>query len=234
MIGLTGVGSEKKVLLWGGKTKARIVQEMLRESKIGIATLIFDGNLEKPAFDSPALFINDILRLKEELASVSHYVVCMGGEHGLARYKTAKALEAAGLLPLTLKHDRGFVEASSTLGSGCQVMPGAVVHKFTSVGEQSIINTNATLEHDCVVGNGVHIMGNVATGGGLRIGDYVTIGTNATILPFLEIGEGAFIGAGAVVTKNVDPYTVVVGVPAKPTRKHQPIFHKGPLEELLR
>ena len=41
------------------------------------------------------------------------------------------------------------------------------------------------------------------------------IGTNATILPGVTIGECAVIGAGAVVTKDVEPYTVVVGVPAK-------------------
>jgi len=41
------------------------------------------------------------------------------------------------------------------------------------------------------------------------------IGAGAIILPDLIIGEGAIVGAGAVVTKNVDPFTIVAGVPAK-------------------
>lgn len=45
------------------------------------------------------------------------------------------------------------------------------------------------------------------------------IGTGAIILPNITIGNGAVVGAGAVVTKNVQPYTVVVGVPAKIIKK---------------
>lgn len=45
------------------------------------------------------------------------------------------------------------------------------------------------------------------------------IGARAVILPNVTIGERAIIGAGAVVTKNVESFTVVVGVPAKPIRK---------------
>lgn len=43
----------------------------------------------------------------------------------------------------------------------------------------------------------------------------VYIGSRATILPGVTIGEGAYIAAGAVVTKNVKPFTLVAGVPAK-------------------
>ena len=47
------------------------------------------------------------------------------------------------------------------------------------------------------------------------IKDDVWIGVNATILPGVTVGKGSVIGAGAVVTKDVKPYTVVGGVPAK-------------------
>jgi acetyltransferase-like isoleucine patch superfamily enzyme len=46
-----------------------------------------------------------------------------------------------------------------------------------------------------------------------------SIGANATILPGLTIGEGAMVGAGSVVTKDVADYTLVVGSPAKVVRK---------------
>jgi len=45
------------------------------------------------------------------------------------------------------------------------------------------------------------------------------IGPNVTLLPGVEIGEGAQIAAGAVVTKDVPPWMVVAGIPAKPLRK---------------
>ena len=49
----------------------------------------------------------------------------------------------------------------------------------------------------------------------VRIGDKVWVGANATILPGVTIGDGAIVAAGAVVTKDVAPRTVVGGVPAK-------------------
>ena len=51
------------------------------------------------------------------------------------------------------------------------------------------------------------------------IGNDVWIGQNAVILPGVRIGDGAIIGANSVVGSDVDPYTIVVGNPAKPLRK---------------
>ncbi|ATD31833.1 acetyltransferase [Macrococcus sp. IME1552] len=52
-----------------------------------------------------------------------------------------------------------------------------------------------------------------------RIGNDVWIGANVIIKDGIIIGDGAIIGAGSVVTKNVEPYTIVAGVPAKMIRK---------------
>ncbi len=52
-------------------------------------------------------------------------------------------------------------------------------------------------------------------GGPVIIEDYVWISCRVVILPGVTIGEGAVVAAGAVVTKDVAPYTIVGGVPAK-------------------
>ena len=105
-------------------------------------------------------------------------------------------------------------------GEGLQVMPGAVVHKFSSIGDQCVINTNATVDHDCIIGNGVHVMGGASIAGQVEVGNFSTVGTNATVLPNIKIGKCSYICAGAVVTKNVNDYEVVVGIPAKKIKKH--------------
>jgi len=66
-----------------------------------------------------------------------------------------------------------------------------------------------TMEHD------INDPNFAETGAPVVIEDYVVIGTRVTILPGVTVGKGAVIASGAVVTTNVEPYTVVGGVPAK-------------------
>lgn len=61
----------------------------------------------------------------------------------------------------------------------------------------------------------ISVMKQGLSGGAITIGSNSWIGGHAVILPNVRIGEGAIIGAGAVVTKDVPPYMIVGGVPAK-------------------
>jgi acetyltransferase-like isoleucine patch superfamily enzyme len=55
----------------------------------------------------------------------------------------------------------------------------------------------------------------------VRIGAWADIGVNAVILPGVTIGKGAIVGAGAVVTADVEPFTIVAGVPARFLRRRE-------------
>ena len=70
-------------------------------------------------------------------------------------------------------------------------------------------------------------MPGAVVGGNVNISNYVTIGMNATIMPKVTIEQGAYIGAGAVVTKDVKKNEVVTGNPARFLKK---IEHKFDLE----
>lgn len=101
------------------------------------------------------------------------------------------------------------------------------------LGKNSVINQKCRLDNRaCItIGNSVSISAEVCIltaehypqssdfSGGVRpvnIEDYVFVGTRAMILPGVTLGKGSFIAAGAVVTKDVPPFTIVAGVPAKP------------------
>jgi acetyltransferase-like isoleucine patch superfamily enzyme len=75
------------------------------------------------------------------------------------------------------------------------------------------------------------IKGNPISKGSVIIGNDVWIGRNAFIRDGVTIGDGAVIGAYSVVTKNVEPYTIVAGNPARPIRKR---FDQETIDKLLR
>lgn len=215
-----------RVMLWGGRSTARIAAEMVNEIYESKATItgVFDKTLKRLPFNSNLKLYSDYVGLKTLCAESSHFVVCVGGEHGLARCMIADRLIGQGLKPLDLISPYGLLDKLEQCGRGVQVMPGAIVHKFSVLGDQCIINSNSTVDHECVLERGVHVMGGASIAGRVSIGEYSTIGTNATVLPDLKIGRNVFVGAGAVVTKDVKDNLVVAGVPARPLRENDPVF----------
>ena len=210
------------ILLWGGRSQARIIQQMILEQGLGEVALVYDPSLDAPYFDSPAEFIREQAVLEARLSECSHFVACIGNEHGYARFMVAESLKARGLQPLSVAHPQSLADPSALVGEGCQRMPFSLVHKFAKVGRQCLLNSFSCVEHECVLGDGVHVMGHAALAGKVEVGDFATIGTNATLLPGLRVGKGAIVGAGAVLTKDVPDYAVVAGNPARQLRKHEP------------
>jgi len=60
-------------------------------------------------------------------------------------------------------------------------------------------------------------------GGGITVNKNVWIGANSVVLQNVTIGEGAVVASGSVVTKDVEPYTIVGGIPAKFIKKREVI-----------
>jgi acetyltransferase-like isoleucine patch superfamily enzyme len=100
------------------------------------------------------------------------------------------------------------------------------------IGKNSVINHSCSIDgrHDVTIGNNVSISPHVHIITGthdadspsfayiskpVTIKDYSWVGSRATILPGVTIGEGGVVAAGSVVTKDVAPYTIAAGVPAK-------------------
>jgi sugar O-acyltransferase (sialic acid O-acetyltransferase NeuD family) len=226
--------TRKRILLWGGRSKARIIYQMLTERKDIESVTVFENRLKKIEFKSTTKHLKTIKELKLNLFDLTHFIMCLGGEHGYARVQFATAIEKLDLNPMSLIHPHSYIDSTSKIGAGVQVMPSATIHSFCTIGNYCIVNTNATIDHECVIGNGVHIMGAAAVAGRVCINDYATIGTNATILPNIRIGVGAFVGAGAVVTNDVEDYAIVIGSPAKIIRKNKFKISQTLLSQLLK
>lgn len=211
----------KGILIWGVTSQARLLAGLAREySGFADHEFVFHSpNGAAIAFETTDSVSYSDDEFRSCLPKLSHFLVAIGGENGSARVEVQAGLINLGLLPAELRSESSFMDASSEVGTGLVLMPGAVVNKFCRIGDQCIINTNASVDHECSLGNGVHVMGSAAIAGRVTLCDYVSVGTNATILPDLTIGEGAIIGAGSVVTRNVEEYSVVIGNPAKEVKK---------------
>jgi len=117
------------------------------------------------------------------------------------------------------------------IGAFVEIQKNVVVGKRCKISSHSFICEGVTIEDEVFVGHGVMFTNDVhpratnADGSLQTQADWevlptkvcrgASIGSHATVLPNLTIGEGALVGAGAVVTRDVPPFAVVAGVPAR-------------------
>lgn len=124
-----------------------------------------------------------------------------------------------------------------TLGDGCFVGPFVEIQKGVVIGARSRVQSHSficelvTIGTDCFIGHGVMFVNDTFAIGGpargrrelwreTRIGNHVSIGSNATVMP-VNICDGVVIGAGSVVTRNIDEPGIYAGNPARLLRKFQ-------------
>jgi len=113
------------------------------------------------------------------------------------------------------------------IGDNCVIMMGAVLNIGAVIGERTMIDMNVVVGGRAIVGKNCHIGAGTVLAGVVEppsaepviIGDDVLIGANAVVLEGVKVGKGAVIAAGSVVVKDVEPYMVMIGVPAKPVKK---------------
>ncbi|WP_339666545.1 DapH/DapD/GlmU-related protein [uncultured Pseudomonas sp.] len=104
-----------------------------------------------------------------------------------------------------------LIEGDVIVGDRVTVKSGVFIWDGTRVEDDVFIGPNATFTND-MYPRSKHYPEQFSS---IIVRKGASIGANATILPGLEIGEGAMVGAGAVVTQNVPAHAVVVGNPAR-------------------
>jgi len=152
-------------------------------------------------------------------------------------HPTALVEEGATIGAATRIWHQAQVRTRARVGERCIVGKGAFVDFDVVIGDDSKLQNYACVYHGVTLGRGVFIGPHVVFTNDLRpratdpafaplgdgdwevgetsVGDGAAIGANSTILPGIRIGTWAMVGAGAVVTRDVADYALVIGTPAR-------------------
>lgn len=123
----------------------------------------------------------------------------------------------------------------SKIGTFVEIQKGVCIGRRVKISSHTFICEGVTIEDEAFIGHGVMFINDrfprsTNADGGLQteedwsliptlIQKRASIGSNATILCGVTVGEGAIVGAGSVVTRDVSPYTIVAGNPARILRR---------------
>lgn len=192
----------------GAGGHAKVVISVLRVRQIPIAGVLDDSPEKwgKPVMG--CVVEGPITQYRERIRKG---IIAIGDNR--ARQRVAQSLPHIEWI--SVWHPAAFVDSTVQIGAGTVIFAGAVVQPESRLGNHCIVNTCASVDHDCKIGSYVHIAPGARLAGGVQVGDGALIGVGALILPHLSIGSGSIVGGGAVVTRDVPPYAVVVGNPAR-------------------
>ncbi|MDB9375010.1 acetyltransferase [Nodularia sphaerocarpa] len=132
-----------------------------------------------------------------------------------ARLELSKLLQKNCFLLANAIHPLSIISRDVTVGFGTVVCAGAVINPGGKIGNNVIINTSSSVDHECIIEDGVHIGPGVHIGGRTTIKQGTWIGIGATVSDRITIGSNSIIGAGSVVVRDIPSHVVAYGVPAK-------------------
>lgn len=155
-----------------------------------------------------------------ELDDLNSYCFGIAIGDNAARERIYNELQAkhANLDFPSLIHASATISSFTTIGDGTVVMPKAVVGPNSKVGRFCLVNTQASIDHDCVMLDFSSLAPGSVTGGAVQIGIRSAVSIGATIKHGLKIGNDSVVGANSYLNKDLPSNQVAYGTPAKQVR----------------
>ncbi len=192
-------------------------------AKVVLSLLRANGSIIKGVCD-PVLKANNITQWRDlevlgddsALIDLGPDAICLANGigqtvRGTARRKLFERWTGMGFQFPALIHPSAWVDSSSELSPGVQVMAGAVIQPDTVIGANAIINTGARVDHDCILGADTHVAPGATLCGSVRLSRGAFIAAGAVVIQGLSVGEDAVVGAGAVLVRDLPNRKIVLG-----------------------
>ncbi len=157
---------------------------------------------------------DDVPALREAHKDLCAFVAI--GENAM---REKVAAHNASLPFATIVHPSAVLARDVVFGVGVFVAASATINCGVKIGDHSIVNTGACVDHDCVLEEFSFVSPGAVLAGAVRVGRGALVATGANVIKYVQIGDHAIVGAGATAIRNVAAGTTVVGVPARPIQR---------------
>lgn len=211
---------ERPVVIIGGGGHAKVLINALVLQQTRLLGIV-DADLGKRGASILGVrILGDDVKLKQYTPNDIDLVNGIGSVGSIElRKKICLYYKEKGYTFRSVIHPAAIIAADVILSEGVQIMAGVVVQPGCTIGCNAIINTRASIDHDCRIGDHAHIAPGCVLSGGVSIGAEAHLGTGSVVIQGKMIGNGALVGAGAVVVGDVAEGKRVFGVPAKPVER---------------
>lgn len=120
-----------------------------------------------------------------------------------ARHRIYRHFSDLGWGFASVIHPAAIISPFARIEEGAQIMAGSVIQCGASIGANTIVNTRASVDHDCAIGTSVHIAPGCTLSGNVAVGDLTHIGTGAVVIQGVAIGRECLIAAGVRLTRDL-------------------------------
>jgi sugar O-acyltransferase (sialic acid O-acetyltransferase NeuD family) len=210
------------MIIVGAKGLAKEVLEIFSQRN-ELDNLFFydDISTELPAklFDQFTILRN-LEQVKEKFERTGDYRFTLGVGKPQIRYNLNKKFKTiGGVLMSAISPKADIGRFGNFIGDGVTILSHSVITNGVTIGKGCLINPHCSVSHDSVLGDFVELSPGVRITGHCRVDNFCNLGTNAVLIPNTHLSCNVIVGAGAVVTHNVEENTLVVGIPAVARKK---------------
>lgn len=131
------------------------------------------------------------------------------------RRQVFEKMRKSGYRFMTIVHPNTSIGREVELKEGCQIMAGAIIQTGSVLGINVLVNTRASIDHDCRIGDHVHVGPGAILSGHVSLGSGCHVGCGATVIQERHLGNDVQIGAGAVVVNDSGDGSRILGVPGR-------------------
>jgi UDP-N-acetylbacillosamine N-acetyltransferase len=209
----------ENVIVWGASGHALVVADILRlMGTYDVLGYLDDVSPHRKGESFGGASVIGGRAELQELIKSGVKSLALGVGDCETRLKLAAIAVEYGCNLITAMHPSAIVSPTARIGAGSVLCAGSVVNPGARLGIAVIVNTCASVDHECVIGDGVHLSPGTHLAGGVTVGRGTTVGIGSVARDGIRIGKGCIVGAGAVIVSDLPDHVVAYGVPARVIR----------------